>query len=338
MIFGVSFGALYEPVAELARLGEEAEALGFDSLWVPDSPMLYRDPYAALALLAGATRRARLGTLATNVLTRHPAATANAILTIQELSGGRAVLGVATGDSAVRRVGARPARLADLEAALVELRELLAGNAVAYPGGRFAVRFAQGLPPPVYVVATGLRVLELAGRVADGVVVNVGAHPDVLRAAQVCVDAGALAAGRDPAALDRVAFFFCAIDADPARARARLKPSVSWFCQRFPGLCELAGLPLGTTLRQELGRFEADYARYDLVHAEAWAQAIADTAFLPPGYADAFALGGPPEDVAGRLRAVQALGFDHVVIRPPSPEDWRPTVRAFGEQVIPALR
>jgi len=338
MKFGVSFGALYEPAAELARLGEGLEALGFDSLWVPDSPMLYRDPYVTLALLARHTRRARLGTLATNVLARHPAATANAILTIQELSGGRAVLGVATGDSAVRRIGVRPARLADLEAALVELRGLLAGDAVAYPGGRFAVRFAHGSPPPVYVVASGLRLLELAGRLADGVVVNVGAHPDVLREARARIEAGARAAGRDPAGLDRVAFFFCTIDTDATRARMRLTPSVSWFCQRVPALCELAGLPLPAALREELRRFETDYTRYDLVHADAWAQAVSDAAFLPAAYAEAFALGGPAGDIADRLRAIRALGFDHVAIRPPSPDDWRATVRAFGERVIPALR
>ena len=337
MKFGVSFGALYEPAAEVARLGAEAEAGGVDTLWVPDSQMLYRDPYATLALLARETRRARLGTLATNILTRHPAVSANAILTIQELSGGRALLGVATGDSAVRRIGQRPGRLAELEAALGELRALLGGEAVAYPGGRFAVRFARKPTPPIYVVASGLRVLELAGRLADGVVLNVGAHPDVLRRARERIDAGARAAGRDPAALDLVAFFFCAIDEDAGPARLRLRPSVSWFCQRFPGLCELAGLPLDAALREALARFEADYARYDLVHADAWAQAVADAAFLPPDYVDAFALGGAADDVVTRLRAIRALGFDHVAIRPPSSEDWRPTVRAFIDLVIPAL-
>jgi 5,10-methylenetetrahydromethanopterin reductase len=337
MMFGLSFGALYAPAAEIARLGAEAEATGFDSLWVPDSQMLYRDPWATLALLARDTRRTRLGTLATNVLTRHPAVTANAILTIQELSGGRAVLGVATGDSSVRRIGARPVGLADLEAALAELRRLLAGEPTDSPGGRFAIRFARQ-PPPVYVVATGWRTLELAGRLADGVVVNVGAHPDVLRAARAGIDAGARAAGRDPARVEAVAFFFCAIDPDAARARLHLKPSVSWFCHRFPGLCERVGLPLDAGLRQELGRFEADYARYDLVHSNAWTQAVSDAGFLPLEYVDAFALGGTGADVAERLRAVRALGFDHVVIRPPSPDDWYTTVQAFAADVIPTLR
>jgi 5,10-methylenetetrahydromethanopterin reductase len=342
MRFGVSLGALYAPAAELSALGAEAEAGGFATLWVPDSPMLYRDPYATLALLARDTRRARLGTLATNPLTRHPAVTANAILTVHELSGGRAILGIATGDSAVRRVGARPARLADLEQAVSELRALVRGEAVESAGGRFGIRFAaapaSGEPPPVFVVATGLRAAELAGRVADGVVLNVGAHPAVLAAARARVEAGARAAGRKPGEPAIVAFFFCAIGPDGAAARERLKPSVSWFCLRFAGLCDLAGLPLTPALRDALARFEADYARYDLVHSDQWAQALRDAAFLPADYVGAFGLGGTGADVVARLRAVRALGFHDVAIRPPAPEDWRPTVRAFMTEVIPALR
>jgi 5,10-methylenetetrahydromethanopterin reductase len=337
MRFGLSFGALYAPAAELAWLGADAEAGGFDTLWMPDSPMLYRDPYATLALLARDTRHARLGTLATNPLTRHGAVTANAILTVHELSGGRAILGIATGDSAVRRVGAAPVRLADLERAVGELKALLRGEAVTYAGGGFGIRFARAPAPPVYVVATGLRAAEVAGRVADGVVLNVGLHPAVLGAARERIEAGARAAGRRPADLAVVAFFFCAITGDPDLARERLKPSVSWFCQRFPGLCELAGLPLDGALRSALGRFEADYARYDLVHSDQWAQAVRDAAFLPADYVAAFALGGTAGDVAARLAAVRDLGFETVAIRPPSPEDWRPTVRTFMTDVIPVF-
>jgi 5,10-methylenetetrahydromethanopterin reductase len=215
---------------------------------------------------------------------------------------------------------------------------LLAGDALPSEGGRFAIRFATKPGPPVYLVATSLRLLELAGRVADGVVLNVGRHPAVLRAARARIAAGAVAARRDPAAVETIAFFFCAIADDGATARARLAPSVSWFAQRFPGLCELAAVPLDPQARAGLARFESDYARYDLVHADQWAQAVQDAAFLPPAFVDAFALGGTPAEVTAQIREVQALGFDQVSIRPPSSEDWRPTVRALIREVIPALQ
>ncbi|MGH7264825.1 MAG: LLM class flavin-dependent oxidoreductase, partial [Candidatus Rokuibacteriota bacterium] len=172
----------------------------------------------------------------------------------------------------------------------------------------------------------------------DGVIVNVGRHPAVLGAACERIRAGALAAGRTPEAVHVVVFFFCAIDPDGAAARARLTPSVSWFWQRFPALCVRAGLPAGPGAARELARFEADYARYDLVHSDTWDQAMRDATFLSSAYVDAFAIGGTAGEVVAQLQAVRALGVDHVVIRPPSHDDWQPTVRAFGREVIPAFR
>ena len=165
---GVSFGALYGDSAEMAALGAEAEAGGIETLWVPDSPMIYRDPYATLGFIAGRTRRAALGTLATNPVTRHPAVTAAAILTIQELSGGRARLGIAAGDSAVRRLGAPPVAVAELGSAVRTIRALLRGESARGDAGGFSLRFTRPTAaPPVYIVASGWRALEAAGRVAD---------------------------------------------------------------------------------------------------------------------------------------------------------------------------
>jgi 5,10-methylenetetrahydromethanopterin reductase len=331
---GISFGALYGGVAEVAALGAEAEQRGFDVLWVPDSPMVYRDPYATLALLAARTRRVALGTLATNPATRHPAVTASAILSVHELSGGRARLGLATGDSAVRRLGAAPAPIAALEGAVAAIRALVRGNPSG-PDSGFRIRFARtGCALPVYIVASGEKALEAAGRVADGVVLNVGVHPAVVEAALARVRRAARAAGRDPEAVAVVAFAFCALAPDDARARARLRPSASWLCQRFPALAAAAGLQLDEHVRGALRRFDADYARYDLVHAEGWARAMRDAAFLPDACVDAFTLGGSAATVRTRLRALRDLGIREVAIRPPSREDWAPTMRAFAADVI----
>ena len=138
----------------MGALGAEAEAGGIETLWVPDSPMIYRDPYATLGFIAGRTRRAALGTLATNPVTRHPAVTAAAILTIQELSGGRARLGIAAGDSAVRRLGAPPVAVAELGSAVRTIRALLRGESAPGDAGGFSLRFTrptaarlEALPP-----------------------------------------------------------------------------------------------------------------------------------------------------------------------------------------------
>src|SRR5262249_31901953 len=176
-----------------------------------------------------------------------------------------------------------------------------------------------------------------AGRVADGVVLNVGIHPVVLRTALERVRMGARSAGRMPGEIAVVAFAFCAIADDRPTARMRLQPSVAWFCPRVPWLTAVGGLPLAEPVRAALRHFEADYARYDLVHAEGWAQAMRDASFLPDSYVDAFALCGTPADVTTQLRGLQALGIDEVAIRPTCRDDWAPTMRALAQSVMPAL-
>ena len=91
--------------AHWCRLSEEA---GFDVIWVPDSQSLYRELYVSCAICAANTTRTLLGPNVTNPLTRHPATAASAIATVDEFSGGRALFGIATGDSAVLNLGSAP--------------------------------------------------------------------------------------------------------------------------------------------------------------------------------------------------------------------------------------
>jgi 5,10-methylenetetrahydromethanopterin reductase len=89
------------PVAEIAELAARAEDLGFAGVWLADSQSIFRDPFCALALCAGRTRRLKLATGVTNPVTRHPATLACSFATLDELSGGRVVLGIGVGESSV---------------------------------------------------------------------------------------------------------------------------------------------------------------------------------------------------------------------------------------------
>jgi len=121
-------GTTLAPVVELAKF---ADAHDFDSVYVGDSQMLWNDVWVALGMCAMATSRVRLGPGVTNTVTRHPAVTANAIMSVNMASNGRAVLGVGAGDSAVRTAGLSPARLGGIRNALVYMRALLTGKEVA---------------------------------------------------------------------------------------------------------------------------------------------------------------------------------------------------------------
>ena len=114
------------------RQAREIEAAGWDGMLVVDSQNLSGDPYVSLALAATATDRLGLGTGVTNSITRHAAATATAITSVHRLSGGRAVLGIGRGDSALAHLGRAPARLSQFERYLRQLRAYLGGKAVSF--------------------------------------------------------------------------------------------------------------------------------------------------------------------------------------------------------------
>ncbi len=115
-----------------ARTAQEVEAAGWDGMLVVDSQNLSGDPYVALALAASATRRIGLGTGVTNSVTRHAAATATAITSVNRVSNGRAVLGIGRGDSALAHLGRAPARLGQFERYLKQLQAYLSGEAVSF--------------------------------------------------------------------------------------------------------------------------------------------------------------------------------------------------------------
>src|SRR5262245_1378252 len=138
---GARFGIVFLPesLAEFGALCRGAEDSGFDLLGVADSQSVFRELYVALTLAARETSRIRLGPLVTNPLTRHLAVTASAISSVDELAGGRAILGLGSGDSAIYTIGAPPATLAGLEDAVVTLGRLPGGEAVERQGWRWQV-------------------------------------------------------------------------------------------------------------------------------------------------------------------------------------------------------
>src|SRR5437773_12085676 len=111
------------PVPRYLEMARLAEASGCENLWLIDGQDVFPDPWATAALCAVNTSRIRIGPGVTNPVTRHPRVTANAMLTIHELSGGRGILGLGAGDNAVRTLGRGPAKVAELRAAVDICRE-----------------------------------------------------------------------------------------------------------------------------------------------------------------------------------------------------------------------
>src|SRR5262245_49239692 len=193
----VRFGVvlLPESLAAFGALCREVEDQGFDWLGVADSQSVFREMYVALTLAALNTSRVRLGPLVTNPLTRHLVVTASAMASLDEVANGRAILGLGSGDSAIYTIGAPPATLAGLEDSVLTLGRLTGGAVVDRSGKRWQVH-RSSRRVPVYLAAEGPRTLELAGRVADGVIVGLGLTPEVIQLSLQAIERGARAAGR----------------------------------------------------------------------------------------------------------------------------------------------
>ncbi|MGH3665839.1 MAG: LLM class flavin-dependent oxidoreductase [Egibacteraceae bacterium] len=191
------FGILEVPrsVAEAVEHARIAEAVGFDLVGMADSQSVFREVYGSLAVVAAQTDRVMLGPTVTNPVSRHPAVTASAIATVDEISGGRALLGVGSGDSAVLNLGKQPFRLATMRAFIAALKDLMAGREVTWEGASVHTGWI-GRAVPVYLAAEGPKTLELAGELADGVICGMGVGPGLVERSLAHVRAGARRAGR----------------------------------------------------------------------------------------------------------------------------------------------
>ena len=195
------FGIIEVPrsIASAVENAKLAEKSGFDWFGVADSQSLFRELFVTLAMVGQATERMMIGPSVTNPLTRHPAVMASAAASVQELSGGRAMLGIGTGDSALYNLNERPPGLAGLREYIVTLREMLSGRPTEFAGRGIHTQWVAEQadnPVPVYIAAEGPKTLELAGEVADGVICGMGLSAEVVKLTLHHLAIGAERAGR----------------------------------------------------------------------------------------------------------------------------------------------
>jgi len=223
--FGINF--LPHRARELLDWVKAAEDTGFDIAGVADSQSLYRDVYVCEALVATNTRSIRFGSRVINPLTRHPAVAACAAATLEELAPGRTMLGIGTGDSAVDNIGLRPAKLAEMSEYVRTVRELLSSKQALYQGAPCKLTWWNGTPIPIYLAASGPKTLQLAGEIADGVVINTGLTPEIIRDSIAQVRIGCERAGRDMSEVDLWWLPLTCVDDDYESALHKVAPTLA---------------------------------------------------------------------------------------------------------------
>jgi 5,10-methylenetetrahydromethanopterin reductase len=329
------------PMPQLMRLIQDVEAAGFDGAGILDSQLLSRDTFVVLGQAASHTSRLTLFPAVTNPFTRDASVLAGAIQTVEELAPGRMKFVIGTGYTSASTIGRKPATLAQMRACIATVKSLLAGQTVDFGGTPGRLGYAAGRRIPVVMAASGPKAIEVAGEVADGVLLLVGFNRGIIERALDHLERGARRAGRRLDDLEIIWAARTGTAATTAGARRLARPTaVHWGVLRWGGYwLEPAAIRL-----PQLEVPDAVHRIYpDLSHADDWEAAIAATAFVPDEVVaelcDAIGLIGTPAECAARILETAKLGVRNLYLMPlqtfapPEAE-----IAAFRDVVFPRLR
>ena len=322
-----------EPSKRIVELTRLAEDLGFATVYIGDSQMIWREAYAILGAAATATSKVTLATGVTNPITRDPAVIAAGWVTLDELSGGRTLLGVGTGDSSLETLSKKPATLAYLEQSVRVMRGLIAGEKVVHPESQAEVHLTyarSGTRIPVYVAVSSPRIHRLAGKIADGAIVLVGTAPEFLEASRRELEKGAAEVGRNLWAegFRVVCWTPCSIQDDGKAARAAVKAHVARVLKRkLPFDLDPETMAVVQRIREQYEYYEHMVA--GTAHGE----------LVPDDLVEKFAIAGTPAEAREQFERLAATGLvDEIAIIPHTqvPAERERIIRTVGE-MIPSL-
>ena len=317
-------------VKETARIRERvvrAEQLGFEGVFLGCSQLSTLEPFQVLATCAMATTRLKLGTGVTNMVYQEPTVLVGSAATLNEISDGRAILGLGTGDGPVYALGRKATRMKDFEEGIRTIRTLLQGGEMVTPAGRVRVTYRLA-PAPVYLAVEGPRGLRLAGRVADGVFLASGVEPRAVGWALARIAEGAAEAGRSADEITTLAAGMVCIkeDGDEARrlVRSRIANRVH---HNFQATLE-------TVPEEELESVKEFMAAFDQSKPM---EERSDPALLTDYLVRRFAIAGTPKECIARLEELADAGVERVMLTP-ARSVYEETVEALAQEVMPEFR
>ncbi len=298
---------------DTAAFATRVEGSGLEFMWMPDTPLLagrWRDTYAHLVCSALTTSQLRLGPGVTNPLTRHPVVTASSILTLDDASDGRADLVVGTGYSSAYIIGRKAATRANMKDATILWRSIFQGKPTDLGG--LEIELDSPRPNlPIYLAASGPKMLELAGEIADGILIMVGTAPGTVAWALEHIDTGLKRSGRQRKDVRLMLVATTMIDENKARAIDQMRPCAAGLFKNAHAkiYMQTAGLDAPT----ETPAIPNVYP--DLGHAVDWEEAKRVTTFVPDEVVDAVMMVGPASAIAERIQALTELGIDKIWFR-----------------------
>ncbi|MFC5946919.1 TIGR03842 family LLM class F420-dependent oxidoreductase [Pseudonocardia lutea] len=319
------------PASTVVDLMARAEGLGFTHGWTFDSHVLWQEPFVIYSRILERTSRLVVGPMVTNPGTRDRTVLASLFATLDDMFGPRTICGIGRGDSAMRVQGRPPTTLARLEESIAVIRGLTAGQAVDLGGTQVRIPWVrEGAPAvPVWVAGYGPKALALAGRCADGFVLQL-ADPYLVEWTVKTVRAAAADAGRDPDAITMCVAAPAYVTEDLAHARDQTRWFGGMVGNHVADLVTRYG-ETSAAVPAELTGYIRGRAGYDYSHHGRAGNRSTD--FVPDEVVDRFCLLGPPAAQRERLAELAALGVDQFAVYAMH-DDRGATIEAYGAEVI----
>jgi 5,10-methylenetetrahydromethanopterin reductase len=316
-------------VKEAVERAQRAEALGYEAIFFADSHMNNVDPYQAMAMCAANTSRIRFGTAVTNMVYRDPTITANSFATLNEISNGRAIIGLGTGDGPVYTLGRTATRLKDFEQGLKTIRDLLHDRGIDVPdskersGGNVKLKTGKR-PVPIYISAEGPKTLAVAGRTCDGVILGTGFDKAVTSWARQKIAEGAVSAGRPLEDIDIMPAGMIVVDDDGDVARRRVRSRMANRAHhnfRFT---------METVPEGEAGGVKRFMENFDISKP---IEERIDPSYVTDYLLERFTIAGTAEECIAKVKRLEADGIERILVTPPN-AIYDQVMDSWGRRVI----
>jgi 5,10-methylenetetrahydromethanopterin reductase len=316
-------------VREAVERAVRAEQLGFEAIFFADSHMNNVDPYQAMALCAMRTKKIRFGTAVTNMVYRDPSITANSFATLNEISDGRAIIGLGTGDGPVYSLGRTATKLAEFETGLRMMRDLLHDRGIDVPqsreraGGNVKLK-AGKRPVPIYISAEGPKTLRVAGRICDGVILGTGFDQSVTEWARQRIAEGTKDAGRKLEEIDIMPAGMIVVDENGDLARRRVRSRMANRAHHnFRFTMETVPEGEAAGVKHFMDNFDISKPIEDRI----------DPRFVTDYLLERFTIAGTPQECIAKVKRLEMEGVKRILLTPPN-ATYDQVMETWGREVI----
>jgi 5,10-methylenetetrahydromethanopterin reductase len=324
--FGVGLFAT-ENAQEGVRLAQQAEALGFRRFWVGDSHMIWRELHALLGAIAATTRRLEIAPGVTHPQVRHLTVTASALATLNELAPGRVLLGFGVGATGPGNIGMKPISIDELDEALKNLKQLLAGDAIQMNGHKVQCVFAAAAKMPIYVGTRAPKVMKIVAALGDGIIYT--GEVSTLAAIIATLRRCCVEAGRPADEVKAVYRIPCCIAANATEAREEVKGKIARAAMAHLGRLHRMGKLTDEEDRKAVERLWQHYDTYHHMGPE-------HSHLVRDEWVDRFAVAGSPEEVREKVRSILQSDIGELTIIPFG-KSKESVIKMFAEEVMSKL-